>query len=189
LWGVSNISQVIIEDAHYIPSRRSLLENGIISNGTEPATEKWRLFTLTARDEAAARAMIKNLRDYLRGLKIEHESHFLQDLAYTLGQRRSIFPWVSCMPAKSLKHLSDTLDSDAVKPSRASKAPRIGFVFTGQGAQWHAMGRELISAYPVFRSTLVEADMCLKDLGSTLSLIGTLAGSVPRQNSMLTHCR
>jgi acyl transferase domain-containing protein len=31
-------------------------------------------------------------------------------------------------------------------------------VFTGQGAQWHAMGRELVKTYPVFALTIEVAD-------------------------------
>lgn len=34
------------------------------------------------------------------------------------------------------------------------------------------MGRELITAYPVFREALQEADSHLRELGATWSLIG-----------------
>ena len=56
-----------------------------------------------------------------------------------------------------------------------STAPRIGFVFNGQGAQWHAMGRELIAAYPVFGSAILRADQMLKEYGATWSLHGSFA--------------
>lgn len=61
-----------------------------------------------------------------------------------------------------------------MKPVRSNKPPNIGFVFTGQGAQWWAMGRELIWAYPIFRDTLVEAERCLIEFGATYSLIEEL---------------
>lgn len=64
------------------------------------------------------------------------------------------------------------LDSEFSRPQNASRAPRIGFVFSGQGAQWHAMGRELINTYPVFREALQEADSHLRELGATWSLVG-----------------
>lgn len=61
------------------------------------------------------------------------------------------------------------------KPQKAlsSQSPRIGYVFSGQGAQWYAMGRELIVAYPAFRNALEEADAHPRDLGATWSLLGT----------------
>jgi acyl transferase domain-containing protein len=43
-------------------------------------------------------------------------------------------------------------------------------VFTGQGAQWYAMGRELIEPYPVFKATLFEAESYLNDFGTDWSL-------------------
>lgn len=36
-------------------------------------------------------------------------------------------------------------------------------VFTGQGAKWYAMGRELIEAYPVFKEAIQEADKHIFD--------------------------
>jgi acyl transferase domain-containing protein/NADPH:quinone reductase-like Zn-dependent oxidoreductase len=47
-------------------------------------------------------------------------------------------------------------------------------VFTGQGAQWYAMGRELITTYPVFGASIKEADAILKDLGADWSLMEEL---------------
>ena len=61
---------------------------------------------------------------------------------------------------------------DHIKPRRSSKRPRLGFVFTGQGAQWHAMGRELIDQYPVFKATLIEVERQLKSFGASWSLLG-----------------
>lgn len=48
-------------------------------------------------------------------------------------------------------------------------------MYTGQGAQWHAMGRELMQAYPVFSKTMEDADRCLRDLGAEFSLIEELS--------------
>jgi hybrid polyketide synthase/nonribosomal peptide synthetase FtdB len=39
---------------------------------------------------------------------------------------------------------------------------RLAFVFSGQGSQWHAMGRELQRQEPVFRATLEQCDLALR---------------------------
>lgn len=53
---------------------------------------------------------------------------------------------------------------------------QIGFVFTGQGAQWHAMGRELYGqhGYAVYTSALDRADRYLRRLGAHWSLVDEL---------------
>ena len=58
------------------------------------------------------------------------------------------------------------------------KPPRtrgLAFVFTGQGAQWYAMGRELIAVYPAFGHSLETTDLCLRELGACWSLLGKFA--------------
>jgi acyl transferase domain-containing protein/ubiquinone/menaquinone biosynthesis C-methylase UbiE len=154
--------------------------NGIeLSNGNGYNVSKLqsRLFILSAKDERACRAMASNLKDYLHRLDLdgEEEDRFLDNLAYTLGQRRSRFPWVSTYAAGSVSELIAALDNERLKPSRrGSDRPRLGFVFTGQGAQWHAMGRELIDAYPVFKASILEAEGYLKEFGCSWSLLEEL---------------
>jgi acyl transferase domain-containing protein len=96
----------------------------------------------------------------------------LDDLAFTLGERRSKLPWRAAVPAASWSQLIDFLDSNSVRFSKAPKTVALGFVFTGQGAQWHAMGQELVSAYHVSRDSLGLADKYVRDFGASWSLIG-----------------
>jgi acyl transferase domain-containing protein len=97
------------------------------------------------------------------------------DVAYTLGQRRSHLPWRIGVVASSLGDLAESLSAGDVKPSRASPVPpRVAFVYTGQGAQWHAMGRELNKSHPVFANVLRAADACLRELGADFSLVDEL---------------
>ncbi|KAF1952403.1 hypothetical protein CC80DRAFT_572627 [Byssothecium circinans] len=65
--------------------------------------------------------------------------------------------------------LADKLSSVA----RASQAPNMHFVFTGQGAQWARMGLELLH-YSVFRHSLDDCDVYLKSLGCKWSLLEEL---------------
>lgn len=68
---------------------------------------------------------------------------------------------------------------DGAHRNRPDDLP-LGFVFTGQGAQWHAMGRELYhrhhGGYPVYKAALERADRCLRRLGAAWSLVEELTG-------------
>ncbi|KAK0621803.1 hypothetical protein B0T17DRAFT_493633 [Bombardia bombarda] len=133
-----------------------------------------RVFLLSARDEKAVQAMATNLKDHLRTIEKQDESAFLDNLAYTLNSRRSLFPWVSAFSASSVADLVKTVEAGKVKSAKTGVAPRLGFVFTGQGAQWYAMGRELVDVYPVFKSTLMDCDAHLKKLGVKWNMIKEL---------------
>lgn len=132
---------------------------------------------LSARDEGTAKSMITNLKQYLSSQEERDQAVLTNNLAYTLCQRRTNFPWVVATTAQDLSGLIENLEAKTLTPTYAAKMPRLGFVFNGQGAQWHAMGRELISVYPVFQASLKEADQCIKYFGAQWSLIGkTLSG-------------
>ncbi|KAH6658934.1 hypothetical protein BKA67DRAFT_509967 [Truncatella angustata] len=138
------------------------------------------VFVLSAKDERAAQTMIENLQRYLTEARNNNEVEertLLKQLAFTLGQRRSRFSWVSSVAGQSLTGLLGAFSTPKAKPVRSlvnERKPRLGFVFTGQGAQWWAMGRELIHTYPVFRQSLEESEEMLKDLGSPWSLLEEL---------------
>jgi acyl transferase domain-containing protein len=131
-----------------------------------------RLYVLTANDKSALEARVKGLGVYLEQRPEIFQNALMGNVAYTLGERRSLLPWRIAVPATSSFELISALSSASLMPAREIGVPRIGFVFTGQGAQWHAMGRELVSQYPVFVATLTAADKCLATLGSPFSLIG-----------------
>ena len=139
---------------------------------------KTKILVLSAKSEEACKNSISNLKVYLTGKKgVENEEALLENLMYTLGQRRTLFPWVSAyrVPfSRGINEVIKALDSSQFKPSRISLRPRIGMVFTGQGAQWHAMGRELIIAYPPFKASLEEGETYLKELDASWSLLEEL---------------
>lgn len=187
-YGGSN-AHIIMEDANGLSQTRSVNGsiNGSINGGDAHATrttgDKYKLLLVSAKDEHAHQNMVARLIDFLRQ-KEHSQQHsprdtetILQNLVYTLGQRRTIFPWVATYPVpitKGLDGVAKVLETPKFRPSRPSQRPRIGMVFTGQGAQWYAMGRELITTYPVFKESLEEADGYLRDLGADWSLMEEL---------------
>jgi acyl transferase domain-containing protein len=116
--------------------------------------------------------MVVNLKLYLSEHAELDQETLLDDLAYTLFSRRSKLPYRVSLTASTTLDLLSALDVGAIRCRRVSSTPRLGFVFTGQGAQWHAMGRELIDAYPVFRASLLKAENCYSNLGAQWSLLG-----------------
>ncbi|RHZ46589.1 uncharacterized protein CDV56_102872 [Aspergillus thermomutatus] len=178
-YGGSN-AHIIMEDANGLAQNRSV--NGNVNGKSAPGStgDKYKLLLVSAKDEHALENMVAQLTDFLRQ-KDQHGPQdaetLLQDLVYTLGQRRTMFPWVAAYPVpitQGLDGVAKVLETPKFRPSRPSQRPRIGMVFTGQGAQWYAMGRELITTYPVFKASLEEADGHLRDLGADWSLMEEL---------------
>lgn len=168
-------AHVVVEDYQSFLSSTKHNTNGSITRNLleninqEPSSK---VFILSAKDEQAALKMASDLKHHLLEIQPDDERRYLDNLAYTLGQRRTRFPWVASHSARSALGLVQALDSVKMKPAKAIETPKIGFVFTGQGAQWWAMGRELIEAYPVYKQSVLEAEGYLKEFGCQWSLIG-----------------
>ncbi|KAL9112783.1 MAG: hypothetical protein Q9227_003086 [Pyrenula ochraceoflavens] len=161
-------AHVILENAPPMHSYANGV-NGFQHNGVH-TSERYRVFVLSAKDPAVCQVMAKNLAAHLRQALEEGLEPPLGDLAFTLAERRSRLPWTMAVRASTIEELIDTLEHPTTKPIQSSKRPRLGFVFNGQGAQWYAMGRELITAYPVFGSSIHRAGQILKEYGATWSL-------------------
>lgn len=115
----------------------------------------------------------KEYAESLSQRNVSDEEAFLDNLAYTLCSRRSLLQWRSFLVANSLSDLVDKIVETKQKAVRApTSPPNVAFVFTGQGAQWFAMGRELIKPYPAFRKCIEDADRFISKLGADWSLIG-----------------
>ncbi|KAL8714476.1 MAG: hypothetical protein Q9225_006581, partial [Loekoesia sp. 1 TL-2023] len=136
--------------------------------------DRYRVYVLSAKDPVTCLNMAKNLAVYLRRATQEGHQPSPSDLAHTLLERRSRLPWAVATRASNLEELAERLEQPTFKPLNATKQPRLGFVFNGQGAQWYAMGRELITAYPVFGASIHRADQILKDYGANWSLYDEL---------------
>jgi len=92
------------------------------------------LFVLTANDKVSTETLMKNLGIYLEQRPEIFENDLLSNLAYTLGQRKSLLPWRIAIPASSSVQLVEVLSSGKIFPLKQElDTLRIGLVFTGQG--------------------------------------------------------
>ncbi|KAF7524694.1 hypothetical protein G7054_g11326 [Neopestalotiopsis clavispora] len=89
----------------------------------------------------------------------------LLDLSYTLGTRRSNLQSKGFAVA-SYSNLSSTFDNvgETFKFADKKKVHSIGFVFTGQGAQWARMGADLMAFSPEFLRSIRALDLVLEEL-------------------------
>ncbi|KAI0022605.1 putative polyketide synthase [Xylariomycetidae sp. FL0641] len=198
-------SHIVIDDAYNylrirgIPGRHStdpypLVTTEVASNGSAsiasndlsvlPDSRPHRLLVWSAADKDGVRRMASaysGLHSQARDPNIaDHEA--LCDLAYTLDTHRNHLEWRSYAFLQSWEELHN-LPSIMGPPIRIqSKRPRIGYVFTGQGSQWFAMGRELMR-YSSFRAGLDAAQSYLTGIGCAWSIIDELL-----QTESASHC-
>ncbi|KAK5997657.1 Prosolanapyrone synthase [Cladobotryum mycophilum] len=116
------------------------------------------LLPVSAHDERA-------LKENLAAISSSLTKYELADLLYTLSCRKSTFARRAFAIAES-EATTNELNPDLVTMGKASSSAtqRIGFVFTGQGAQWPQMGAQLFPEFAVFKRTIRYLDKVLGKL-------------------------
>ena len=139
---------------------------------TIPASRPWPV-TLSARSEKSLRASAANLSNWVKEhAETNGSSPVLPDLTYTLGARRNHHPHRLTLVISNWAELAEELDgfaknengpkTRAAFTARPERAPRIGFIMSGQGPQWWGMGRELMQHERVFRRAIERCDTALR---------------------------
>ncbi|KFX95549.1 hypothetical protein O988_05747, partial [Pseudogymnoascus sp. VKM F-3808] len=156
----------------------------VSASATSTLSSRPRIFKISANEEKLALTLARSFAEHLSTIPpptnitdTTTTTTYLDNLAYTLHTRRTPLPWTIAVVASSVCELATKLSSPSIKPTlRLGASPKLGFVFTGQGAQWPRMGRELM-AYPVFKDVMSKADTILHSLGARWSLLHELSKS------------
>lgn len=133
-----------------------------------------RLFTLSANSVTSLRATIQAHIDWVS--QWQDDNVPLADLSYTLLHRRTAYPYRFSTVAHDRASLLGQLYQGLEAPARNTppKDTDIFFAFTGQGAQWAGMGRELLldtmTPSSIFRSSIRRSRDTLHSLGATWDL-------------------
>ena len=166
-----------------IPNGNGRSNGNRIANGegSLPHPALPRLFVWTSNEQSGLNRSAKAMLEYLSGREISSgtEDAFLDQFAFTLGEKRSRLPWKTFGIASSIEELKALLEKAPNKPLRSSQAPSVAFIFTGQGAQWHAMGIELLE-YPIFLKSIKEAAIYFRNLGCPWDLLAEMTQDAKR---------
>lgn len=177
-------AHVILDDAYHYLQERNLAgkHNTVIHhsdsdtpvNGFVHAAPE-RLFLFSGKDQNGAKRVSDGLNTWLqRDSKDKHGPYFLENLAYTLALRRTHLEHRSFAIASSLSELTEKLSKGLPAATRSQRhGDNLVMVFTGQGAQWPAMGRELFDN-PTFRQSIDVSQSYLESLGCEWNAIEEL---------------
>lgn len=127
-------------------------------------------FNFSASSEKSLHGIAAAFMSYLE----QSDDMSLRDLSWTLNTRRSVLPVRLSVPASTLHDLIQKLKpthriSASMTMSRhesldQSKLPKMLGIFTGQGAQWASMGRDLLENCAFARQRLAELQKSLDTL-------------------------
>jgi acyl transferase domain-containing protein len=140
---IDNELQVILDSAEWLRPKAN-----------HSPSESPQLLVLSANTRDSLREHVKNFQGYLQ----KHPER-LSDTVYTAGQHREHLPHRTFSIATS-----GVLGEFAPFSKTSAKSPEIVMIFTGQGAQWPQMGRDLIETNPDFREDIVAMDDLLQAL-------------------------
>lgn len=158
-------ANVILEEAPRIESPTS-----------EQNCDVARILPLSAQSETALRQLSQSWVQFL-----QETPATVADICHTAAVRRTHYDHRVAVVGKSKEDLSRKLQDYLARPvaengiewKKRPDAPRVGFVFCGQGPQWFGMGRELYAEEPAFRETVNECSELLRPL-SQWSLVDEL---------------
>lgn len=122
------------------------------------------LITWSARDEPAAVGLTESYFEYMSQPDVQ-----FRQLAYTTAARRGKMKWRAFSVVEEGVASKLQVATGRTNPVRVCSNPLVAFIFTGQGAQYPGMGRQLL-IFPQFRQSIMNSEQCLRHMGCEWSL-------------------
>ncbi|MBC6435614.1 type I polyketide synthase [Nostoc sp. HG1] len=149
------------------------------------------LLPLSAQSQEGVKSLAQAYQNFLETQ--EPDAVSLTDICYTASVRRTHYEHRLALLADSRTQLQEKLQDflqsklETNQPSnRKHRRPKLVFVFSGQGPQWWAMGRELLEQEPVFRATIEECDALIKS-HTNWSLLAELTADITQSRLQETE--
>jgi acyl transferase domain-containing protein len=130
-------------------------EHNFALDGEAEPVKRPHTLVLSANDAASLKGNIEKLCRHLANPRVAAS---LEDLAFTLSERRTRH-WHRAFVTTQTTELGE---GDFAVGKNSGQPLRAAFVFTGQGAQWPQMGRDLVQHFPQTRGILEELDRVLQ---------------------------
>ena len=160
-YGGSNAHVVLEEPKIWVGNAKPTFVSSISPDNDdffgEEEPQSTRPFTLvfSANDENSLQAYCRKIRQYLMNPSVKVS---LPDLAYTLAERRTHHYNRGYVVTKG----TALNEAAFVYQKKTTEPLRVGFVFTGQGAQWSQMGKSLVENFPTASLLLKHFDDVLQ---------------------------
>ncbi|MCB0209452.1 MAG: polyketide synthase dehydratase domain-containing protein, partial [Anaerolineae bacterium] len=159
-------AHVVLEEAPPLPAKAEVSER------------PYHLLTLSAKSAPALSELIRRYQAYL---KSRPETSW-NAICHTANTGRTHFAHRLAVTAASVRQVQEKLSGylDEQAPLKAGyvsdhqTAPKIAFLFTGQGSQYVNMGRELYETQPTFRRALEQCAEILRPYYPGQSLLELL---------------
>jgi acyl transferase domain-containing protein/NAD(P)-dependent dehydrogenase (short-subunit alcohol dehydrogenase family)/acyl carrier protein len=142
------------------------------TRGGAPSVGRHQLLPISARTSDGLRKLARAYAELLESLG-SGESPSFEEVCYSAALRRTHhrhrLPITASTPAEAARALSEFAGAAGSSAgsscdTRADARMKLAFVFSGQGQQSWAMGRQLMEQEPVFRSVIGETDALIRSL-------------------------
>ncbi|KAI0467452.1 PKSKA1 [Xylaria cf. heliscus] len=164
-FGGANAHAVVenYRNSHHLSSYKKITADFFSDDASNDGLESLpTLLTFSANDEQSLKRGITSLQAHLINPSVSVD---VNDLAFTLSERRSLHYYRAfAITQASSSDSIELQDSSLVFGKKASSQPRVGFVFTGQGAQWSQMGLDLVNTFAQAKNFIRSLDEVLRSL-------------------------